>query len=240
VTKSIDEAYVALAGAHNDVALMSIAALEPDAAFAAGRDAVGFARRGIDSARTAETNRQAIVELIVGHVWSSDELGIVDALDMFRATDPTAEDVFDAFTSLRDRVQRFEDLRGTGREEVRGLRRLMETFAAGAVDASLRERGGKDGFSERHHKVLRAVHRYDHELDCTVGSREIWHKCRAAGLDHYSTNKALHELTAAGVLEQRPGSGGFGPRYIPTWEGRQVIPQLGSQPPTRQAVVLAA
>jgi hypothetical protein len=240
MTRSIDQAYVELAREHNDVALMSIAALEPYAARPAGRDAVRFARRGIEHAKTVDARRCAIVELAVGNVLTSGELGPGDALVLFLNTNPTAEAVFDAFMTLSDRVQRFDDLRCTGSEDIPRLRRLMETFADAAVDAALGDRGVEDGLAERHQTALRAFQRYAFGLDCTMGSREIWHKCRAAGLDRASTNVALQELAAAGILEQRPGSGGFGPRYIPTLEGRQVIPRLRLQAPTPQVAQLAS
>lgn len=240
MAKSITRAYVELARDHNGVALTSLAAREPDAALRSGCDAVRFAGRGMGELGGIDTQRDAIIELAVGNVWTGGDLGSGFALVLFLDTDPAAEEVFDAFITLRDRVQRFDDLSCTPGDEIRRLRGLMETFADAAVDASLGGIGVEDGLAERHQKVLRAFQRYASGLDCSMGSREIWNKCRAAGLDRPSTNLALQELAAAGILEQRPGAGaGFGPRYLPTLEGREVIPRLRLPAQTRQVAVLA-
>jgi hypothetical protein len=224
MTQSADRAsaLTMLASEHNRTALAHVAVSNRTLSHAAGGNAVRFAERGMTVAESREVQREAALQYVLGKVWTGDP---VDAVAVFRATDPAARDLRRAVNSMSSMADVLTQMSIVDGPQVERLRQVMSSLSVASLDAALRKHGVTDGLARRHELVLSIFQRDDSGLFKSFSEAEIGPVCRAFGLRRAETSKALAELKAGKLLESH--TRGNNPRYTLSLACRQVLQHVG-------------
>jgi DNA-binding transcriptional ArsR family regulator len=220
-----------LASEHNRVALAHVAVSNHVMSHTAGGNAVRFAKRGMTVAQSPEVQREAALQYVIGKVWTGEP---VDAVKVFRATDPRARDLRRAVNSLSSMADVLAQMSVVGGPQIERLHQVMSALSVASLDVALRKHGVPDGLARRHELVLGIFQRDDSGLFKSFSEAEIGPVCKAFGLRRSATSRALAELKAAKLLESHKR--GNNPRYTLSLPCRQVLQHVAPKVRAAQQV----
>jgi len=173
-------------------------------------------------AESPEVQREAALQYVLGKVWTGDP---VDAVEVFRATDPAARDLRRAVNYMSSMADVLTQMSVVDGPQVERLRHVMSSLSVASLDLALRKHGVPDGLARRHEVILGIFQRDDNGLFKSFSEAEIAPVCKAFGLNRSATSKALAELKTAKLLESH--TRGKNARYMLSMACRQVLQHVG-------------
>jgi hypothetical protein len=173
-------------------------------------------------AESPEVRREAALQYVVGKVWTGEP---VDAVKVFRATDPAARDLRRAVNSMSSMADVLAMMSVVDGPQIERLHQVMSALSVASLDLALRKHGVNDGLARRHELVLSVFQRDDSGLFKNFSEAEIAPVCQAFGLSRSDTSKALTELKRSKLLESHKR--GNNPRYMLSLACRQVLQHVG-------------